>query len=177
MEKIFQWKFTDEKFSVFRRKIFFWNLNIPKWLRRKIMNVINCWNDRHVACDDCFRLQALLATILIVLVGSKLAEASYIDNSVKSYQAERTCGYNEICKEEFRKIFRCKCPNFLVCRWDQQQKNFPLSWTYFCYESQQGVICFCDVIGWDFQWKQILFALLIYFERLLCSCANNFLTV
>lgn len=80
------------------------------------MKVINCSGGRHVACDDCFRLQALLATILIVLVGSRLAEASYIDNSVKAYQAERTCGYNEICKEEFRKIFRCKCPNFLVCR-------------------------------------------------------------
>lgn len=36
--------------------------------------------------------------------------------SVKSYSAERTCGYNEICKEEFRKTFRCKCPSYLYCR-------------------------------------------------------------
>lgn len=44
---------------------------------------------------------------------------AFVDNSVKSYQAERTCGYNEVCKEEFRKVFRCKCPSYLYCRWDE----------------------------------------------------------
>lgn len=95
-----------------------------------MMKVINCPIDRRVAnqvmiVKNWFQFQALLAAMLIVLVGSRLAEASYIDNSIKSYSAERTCGYNEICKEEFRKIFRCKCPNFLVCRWNQQ------SWKFF----------------------------------------------
>lgn len=61
--------------------------------------------------------QFFVLSIVLVLVSSRMCDA-FVDSSVKSYQAERTCGYNEICKEEFRKIFRCKCPSYLYCRWE-----------------------------------------------------------
>ena len=60
--------------------------------------------------------QIFIASVIFVLVFSRLTNA-FVDSSVNSYQAERTCGYNEICKEEFRKIFRCKCPSYLYCRY------------------------------------------------------------
>lgn len=40
---------------------------------------------------------------------SSLTILSYVD-------IQRTCWENEICKEEFKNTFRCKCPDFAVCR-------------------------------------------------------------
>ncbi|KAL1513658.1 hypothetical protein ABEB36_003042 [Hypothenemus hampei] len=39
-----------------------------------------------------------------------------IDSSVHGYLTERTCWWNEICKEEFQSQFRCKCPEWSYCR-------------------------------------------------------------
>lgn len=30
--------------------------------------------------------------------------------------AQRTCWWNEVCKEEFQQLFRCKCPQWSFCR-------------------------------------------------------------
>ncbi|XP_030760206.1 uncharacterized protein LOC115885431 [Sitophilus oryzae] len=38
------------------------------------------------------------------------------DNSVHGYLTERTCWWNEVCKEEFQSLFRCKCPEWNFCR-------------------------------------------------------------
>nr|XP_014288813.1 uncharacterized protein LOC106688738 [Halyomorpha halys] len=38
------------------------------------------------------------------------------DQSVSGYLTERTCWWNEICKEEFQNQFKCKCPMFSFCR-------------------------------------------------------------
>ncbi|XP_050305772.1 uncharacterized protein LOC126742933 [Anthonomus grandis grandis] len=38
------------------------------------------------------------------------------DSSIEGYLTERTCWWNEICKEEFRSLFRCKCPEWSYCR-------------------------------------------------------------
>ncbi|XP_014247167.1 uncharacterized protein LOC106665340 [Cimex lectularius] len=38
------------------------------------------------------------------------------DQSVKGYLTERTCWWNEICKEEFQNQFKCKCPMWSFCR-------------------------------------------------------------
>ncbi|KAF6216690.1 hypothetical protein GE061_001036, partial [Apolygus lucorum] len=38
------------------------------------------------------------------------------DPSVKGYLTERTCWWNEICKEEFQNQFKCKCPLWSFCR-------------------------------------------------------------
>ncbi|KAG5682293.1 hypothetical protein PVAND_011653 [Polypedilum vanderplanki] len=54
--------------------------------------------------------------VILVMVIYVTASNAFVDKTVKSFQAERTCGYNEICKEEFHKIFRCKCPSYLYCR-------------------------------------------------------------
>ncbi|XP_034102118.1 uncharacterized protein LOC117566679 [Drosophila albomicans] len=40
----------------------------------------------------------------------------YSDQSVHGYMTERTCWWNEVCKEEFQNLFRCKCPQFSYCR-------------------------------------------------------------
>lgn len=29
---------------------------------------------------------------------------------------QRTCWWNEVCKEEFQTLFRCKCPSWSYCR-------------------------------------------------------------
>lgn len=36
-------------------------------------------------------------------------------NPYSSY-LQRTCYWNEVCKEEFQNLFRCKCPQFSYCR-------------------------------------------------------------
>ncbi|XP_063385982.1 uncharacterized protein LOC134672011 [Cydia fagiglandana] len=64
---------------------------------------------------------AKYVTIAILLFGAMLETASvskrsYSDQSVKGYVTERTCWWNEVCKEEFQTLFRCKCPSWSYCR-------------------------------------------------------------
>ncbi|CAD7015410.1 uncharacterized protein LOC101455240 [Ceratitis capitata] len=63
---------------------------------------------------------AILASTMLLCHAAALAghvvKRSYSDQSVHGYQAERTCWWNEVCKEEFQNLFRCKCPQFSYCR-------------------------------------------------------------
>ncbi|KAH8272854.1 hypothetical protein KR018_004832, partial [Drosophila ironensis] len=62
-------------------------------------------------------LLALLAPLLwLSQVQAHLSKRSYSDQSVHGYMTERTCWWNEVCKEEFQSLFRCKCPQFSYCR-------------------------------------------------------------
>lgn len=45
-----------------------------------------------------------------------ITKRNYSDQSVKGYLAERTCWWNEVCKEEFHSEFRCRCPRWSYCR-------------------------------------------------------------
>ncbi|CAG9805940.1 unnamed protein product [Chironomus riparius] len=60
-------------------------------------------------------MKTYLALLLLCTVFLTTSQ-SFVDKTVKTFQAERTCGYNEVCKEEFHKIFKCKCPAYLYCR-------------------------------------------------------------
>ncbi|XP_068158260.1 uncharacterized protein [Drosophila tropicalis] len=68
------------------------------------------------------KLQATVRLLLLmgfVLTGGCLAhltKRSFSDQSVHGYTTERTCWWNEVCKEEFQSLFRCKCPQFSYCR-------------------------------------------------------------
>ncbi|XP_071513710.1 uncharacterized protein [Panulirus ornatus] len=61
-------------------------------------------------------------TVLVSVVALTLANSSlthrrgYHDQSIKRYTNERTCWWNEICKEEFQMEFRCRCPRWSFCR-------------------------------------------------------------
>ncbi|XP_055322771.1 uncharacterized protein LOC129578369 [Sitodiplosis mosellana] len=59
----------------------------------------------------------LLAIICLVgCIESRLVKRSYSDQSVRGYLTERVCWWNEVCKEEFQQLFRCKCPVYSYCR-------------------------------------------------------------
>ncbi|XP_012235237.1 uncharacterized protein [Linepithema humile] len=45
-----------------------------------------------------------------------ITKRNYSDQSVRGYLAERTCWWNEVCKEEFHSKFRCRCPRWSYCR-------------------------------------------------------------
>ncbi|KAK7014429.1 hypothetical protein SK128_009955 [Halocaridina rubra] len=57
-----------------------------------------------------------IAVLLILANGSHLKKIGYHDRTIRRYSTERTCWWNEICKEEFQIEFRCKCPNWSYCR-------------------------------------------------------------
>ncbi|CAH0401258.1 unnamed protein product [Chilo suppressalis] len=52
----------------------------------------------------------------ITLETASVTKRSNSDQSVKGYITERTCWWNEVCKEEFQTLFRCKCPSWSYCR-------------------------------------------------------------
>ncbi|XP_063702017.1 uncharacterized protein LOC134832057 [Culicoides brevitarsis] len=52
----------------------------------------------------------------LMVSARNIVKRSYADQSIRGYISERTCWENEICKEEFKNTFRCKCPDFAVCR-------------------------------------------------------------
>ncbi|CAG9765964.1 unnamed protein product [Ceutorhynchus assimilis] len=59
--------------------------------------------------------------LVYVLVFENKADSGVLlkrstDSSVQGYLTERTCWWNEICKEEFQSLFRCKCPEWSFCR-------------------------------------------------------------
>ncbi|KAH8275562.1 hypothetical protein KR026_010625, partial [Drosophila bipectinata] len=62
-------------------------------------------------------LLSLMAPLLwLSPVEAHQSKRSYSDQSVHGYMTERTCWWNEVCKEEFQSLFRCKCPQFSYCR-------------------------------------------------------------
>ncbi|PNF24850.1 hypothetical protein B7P43_G12919, partial [Cryptotermes secundus] len=50
---------------------------------------------------------------------------------------QRTCWWNEICKEEFQTLFRCKCPLWSYCRSPGRYYN-----------------AFCTMTGVGYIWTQ-----------------------
>ncbi|XP_017146709.1 uncharacterized protein LOC108158687 [Drosophila miranda] len=63
----------------------------------------------------CLRLSLLLVPAPAD-AQAHLTKRSYSDQSVHGYMTERTCWWNEVCKEEFQSLFRCKCPQYSYCR-------------------------------------------------------------
>ncbi|KAM3963348.1 uncharacterized protein ACR2FA_002717 [Aphomia sociella] len=67
-------------------------------------------------------IKAQYVTFVCVIMLSAMLETasvvkrSYSDQSVRGYITERTCWWNEVCKEEFQILFRCKCPSWSYCR-------------------------------------------------------------
>jgi hypothetical protein len=51
--------------------------------------------------------------------------------------SQRTCWWNEICKEEFQTLFRCKCPLWSYCRSPGRYYN-----------------AFCTMTGTGYIWTQ-----------------------
>ncbi|XP_070140512.1 sulfotransferase 1 family member D1-like [Drosophila kikkawai] len=85
----------------------------------------NCWTSRitsNFSLSMCSPLvlpkktSRLLLLLLFCHVQAHLSKRSYSDQSVHGYMTERTCWWNEVCKEEFQSLFRCKCPQFSYCR-------------------------------------------------------------
>ncbi|KAL2747113.1 uncharacterized protein V1477_005483, partial [Vespula maculifrons] len=65
----------------------------------------------------------LISAMLILLIGVYYVNArhiiekrNYSDQSVSRYLTERTCWWNEVCKEVFHSKFRCRCPTWSYCR-------------------------------------------------------------
>ncbi|XP_066262525.1 uncharacterized protein [Euwallacea similis] len=63
-------------------------------------------------------LQFSFAYVVLLVEHSEAGSSSKrsTDSSVHGYLTERTCWWNEICKEEFQSLFRCKCPEWSYCR-------------------------------------------------------------
>ncbi|XP_037035907.1 uncharacterized protein LOC119074061 [Bradysia coprophila] len=61
-------------------------------------------------------LVSVVIMLCAVACDSAIVKRSYSDQSVRGYLTERTCWWNEVCKEEFQQLFRCKCPQWSYCR-------------------------------------------------------------
>ncbi|RZF39645.1 hypothetical protein LSTR_LSTR001166 [Laodelphax striatellus] len=68
--------------------------------------------------SSVWRYALIFLVLLINLTAMTSARAypTFSDNSVRIYLTERTCWWNEICKEEFQTQFKCKCPQWSFCR-------------------------------------------------------------
>ncbi|XP_073999138.1 uncharacterized protein [Rhodnius prolixus] len=58
----------------------------------------------------------ILYAVLTCIAGQVDSLPTISDQSVRGYLTERTCWWNEICKEEFQNQFKCKCPLWSFCR-------------------------------------------------------------
>ncbi|XP_047118217.1 uncharacterized protein LOC124798733 [Schistocerca piceifrons] len=97
---------------------------------------------RHPLQVCVWRWAATTAACLLVALQAEEAEAratkrSVTDTSVMGYLTERTCWWNEICKEEFQTLFRCKCPVWSFCRSPGRYYN-----------------AFCTMTGTGYIWTQ-----------------------
>ncbi|XP_044737429.1 uncharacterized protein LOC123299198 [Chrysoperla carnea] len=77
----------------------------------------------------------VLTIMLFALLNeTRVVKRSYSDNTILGYKTERTCWWNEICKEEFQSLFRCKCPMWSYCRSPGRYYNA------FCSMTETGYI-------------------------------------
>ncbi|KAK8734060.1 hypothetical protein OTU49_005993 [Cherax quadricarinatus] len=77
-------------------------------------------------------------TLALVLTVAGLSRClAYSDQTIRRYTNERTCWWNEICKEEFQMEFRCKCPRWSFCRSPGKYYN-----------------AYCSVMASGYIWKQ-----------------------
>ncbi|GJQ76529.1 hypothetical protein Trydic_g2232 [Trypoxylus dichotomus] len=67
----------------------------------------------------------------------RILRRSFSDHSVRGYLTERTCWWNEVCKEEFQSLFRCRCPAWSFCRAPGRYYN-----------------TFCSMTATGYIWKQ-----------------------
>ncbi|KAG4077210.1 hypothetical protein HA402_016197 [Bradysia odoriphaga] len=65
---------------------------------------------------NMYCLVSVVIMLCAVACDSAIVKRSYSDQSVRGYLTERTCWWNEVCKEEFQQLFRCKCPQWSYCR-------------------------------------------------------------
>ncbi|KAL0279349.1 UNVERIFIED_CONTAM: hypothetical protein PYX00_000932 [Menopon gallinae] len=86
--------------------------------------------------------------VIIVILSSIIANEGFIvkrsikDESVSDYLTERICWWNEVCKEEFQTLFRCKCPAWSFCRSPGKYYNA------FCSVAETGYIWNQPAINW-----------------------------
>ncbi|XP_025837443.1 uncharacterized protein LOC108737043 [Agrilus planipennis] len=72
------------------------------------------------------------------------------DESVHGYLMERTCWWNEVCKEEFQYLFRCRCPSWSFCRAPGRYYNA------YCAMSATGYIWSQPEMGSEIRQKKSL---------------------
>ncbi|CAG9858977.1 unnamed protein product [Phyllotreta striolata] len=60
-------------------------------------------------------LQLWILVVLVHVSENRVITKRSTDSSIRGYLTERICWWNEICKEEFRNQFRCKCPEWSYC--------------------------------------------------------------
>ncbi|XP_026479306.1 uncharacterized protein LOC113385841 [Ctenocephalides felis] len=85
----------------------------------------------------------LLASLFFPIHTRFLVKRSYSDESVKGYLTDRTCWWNEVCKEEFQTLFRCRCPGWSYCRSPGRYYNA------FCSMTQTGYIWTQPEHNWE----------------------------
>uniref|UniRef100_A0A1L8DP62 Putative conserved secreted protein n=1 Tax=Nyssomyia neivai TaxID=330878 RepID=A0A1L8DP62_9DIPT len=59
---------------------------------------------------------AIVISSMLLAGQCGIIKRSFSDNSIVKYITERTCWWNEVCKEEFQQSFRCRCPQYSYCR-------------------------------------------------------------
>jgi len=78
------------------------------------------------------------ATTIVLLTSPVAAiersKAKYSDQTINDYQTDRTCWWNEMCKEEFSNKFKCRCPSWSFCTSPGRYYNA------FCSMSSTGYI-------------------------------------
>ncbi|KFB48568.1 AGAP005785-PA-like protein [Anopheles sinensis] len=73
--------------------------------------------NRRIKINKVWVAFAVFGAISILRPASgRIVKRSYSDQSVRGYLTERTCWWNEVCKEEFQQLFRCRCPQWSYCR-------------------------------------------------------------
>ncbi|XP_051167106.1 uncharacterized protein LOC127285248 [Leptopilina boulardi] len=63
-----------------------------------------------------FHILMLCTGVYSISVRRNIFKRNHSDRSISGYLTERTCWWNEVCKEEFHTKFRCRCPNWSYCR-------------------------------------------------------------
>ncbi|XP_022913087.1 uncharacterized protein [Onthophagus taurus] len=83
----------------------------------------------------------LIVFLFVIIFGGNesrvLTKRSFSDQSVRGYLTERICWWNEVCKEEFQNLFRCRCPAWSFCRAPGRYYN-----------------AFCSMTATGYIWKQ-----------------------
>ncbi|XP_043278240.1 uncharacterized protein [Venturia canescens] len=72
--------------------------------------------DKNTTLLRLFVIAALISVVIAARARHNIMKRNYSDQSVRGYLAERTCWWNEVCKEEFHSKFRCRCPRWSYCR-------------------------------------------------------------
>nr|CAD7266429.1 unnamed protein product [Timema shepardi] len=112
---------------------------------RDVRNASEDFNGRLQRCrqfwDEAMKIQLLLGLAMALqtspLDARNLVKRTFSDQTILGYLTERTCWWNEICKEEFQILFRCKCPLWSYCRSPGRYYN-----------------AFCTMTGTGYIWTQ-----------------------